>query len=116
MRAALLTVFLTGCATARPDYYTPADCQRLRAEERRALTVQEASGYLGPALAVGGLLWQALADTRSGPVALAVAGAGAGATAAAAGRYASSARAEWEEGCRELPAGVAAALVPEVRP
>lgn len=94
VRAALLGLLLAGCATVRPDYYTPDDCQRLRREARRAGAVQTGAQYVAAGLAAGGAVAEAVADSKAATISLAIGAVVAGALGLGAGSYADDAAEE----------------------
>lgn len=107
MRAALLALLLSGCATVRPDYYRPEDCLALRHEARKAGTVRTGAGYVATGLAAGGAVAAAAGDSKGALLGLAIGGIVAGAVGLSADYYAKDAAQEWDGACAVMP-------VPEV--
>lgn len=96
-----------GCATVRPDYYTPRDCLTLREKARTAGSVSDGSRKVAMGLAAGSALAEAVADSTPLTIGVALGAVLSGALGLGADAYEKSATKEWDEACALMPMPVA---------
>lgn len=89
----------SGCATARPDYYSPEACYELRREARRAGTNEIRSAAIATGLGVGGAVSPMVGDNKTLQIGLAIGVVLFGALALGADHQEKEAASEWMENC-----------------
>lgn len=102
-RIAVAVLFLAGCATVRPDAYTPQACYELKREVRRAGAYRVGSTAVAAGLAAGGAVSELVSDSKPAQVGLALGAVLFGAFGLASGYVADEGQREWVDHCPYIP-------------